>query len=370
MTATVYTVTTDEDREAALAAVQDVLLGGRTAVIPTDTVYGIAADAFSRGGVAQLLAAKGRSRRMPPPVLIADPSVLPGLAENPGEDAQALAERFWPGALTLIVHAQPSLNWDLGETHGTVALRVPDDELARDLLRRTGPLAVSSANRTGQQAATDAEEAVAQLGERVEAVLDGGRRPRGRAEDLASAEVQPSTIIDVTGPVPVVVRQGALSLPLLREVAPGLLTREEYERDQRGEQASAGGSTAAGAAAGTTAEASRAHGDPGIEDTEDVTGTSDAEEQAEASVHGPGEGPRARPARAGGVEEALVGSSPAGDAATNRVPPEGGVDQMRSRPSAESGPDSRSVHRPSARPVGVEEARRLFFSQEDSAPED
>ena len=238
MSATVYPVGTDEQREGAVAAVAAAVSGGRTAIIPTDTVYGIAADAFSRGGVQQLLAAKGRSRRMPPPVLIADAGVLPGLADAPSTEAQKLAEAFWPGPLTLILHAQPSLTWDLGETAGTVALRVPDDSLARAVLKRTGPLAVSSANRTGRPPATTAAEAAEQLGERVQAILDDGVRPPGREDSVTSAEVLPSTIVDCTGERPVMVRQGALSLEQLREVVPEVTTRQQlYDEQRRGSHA-------------------------------------------------------------------------------------------------------------------------------------
>ena len=150
-------------------------------VFPTDTVYGIAADAFSPLAVTLLLASKGRSRKMPPPVLIPRLNALDGLATDVPAEARRLAEAFWPGGLTLILHAQPSLDWDLGETKGTVALRIPADDVAQDLLTLTGPLAVSSANRTGQAAAQTAADAEAQLAESVEVYLEGGPRPgRGR----------------------------------------------------------------------------------------------------------------------------------------------------------------------------------------------
>ena len=103
--------------------------------------------------VTLLLVSKGRSRKMPPPVLIPRLNALDGLATDVPAEARRLAETFWPGGLTLILHAQPSLDWDLGDTKGTVALRIPADDIAQDLLTLTGPLAVSSANRTGQPAA-------------------------------------------------------------------------------------------------------------------------------------------------------------------------------------------------------------------------
>ncbi|WP_240675620.1 L-threonylcarbamoyladenylate synthase [Cellulomonas endophytica] len=185
---------------------------GGLVVLPTDTVYGIGADAFDPRAVAALLAAKGRGRQMPPPVLIGSAATLDGLATDVPPDARALAERFWPGALTIILRAQPSLAWDLGETHGTVALRMPEHPAALALLRRTGPLAVSSANRTGQPAGTEVGAAREQLGDAVAVYLDGGATPGAVA----------STIVDATGPALRVVRAGVVGLDALREVAPVL----------------------------------------------------------------------------------------------------------------------------------------------------
>ena len=153
---------------------------------------------------------------MPPPVLIPRAATLDGLAADVNDDARALAEAFWPGPLTLILRSQPSLTWDLGETRGTVALRIPDDALARELLEATGPLAVSSANRTGNPAAATAAEAEEQLGGSVEVYLEDGQRP-------VAGEPLASTIVDCTGGVPAVVRQGALPLDELRRVVPSVL---------------------------------------------------------------------------------------------------------------------------------------------------
>lgn len=190
-------------------AVNTVARGGLV-VLPTDTVYGVGADAFSPAAVAALLAAKGRGRQAPPPVLVPDPLTVQGLATDVPEDAQRLLAEFWPGGLTVILRAQPSLHWDLGETGGTVALRMPDHPTALALLRRTGPLAVSSANRSGQPPALSAADAAEQLGDAVAVYLDGGRAPGGVA----------STIVDATGDVLRVVRQGALDVERLRAVAP------------------------------------------------------------------------------------------------------------------------------------------------------
>lgn len=199
-----------DSRADGIAQAQDALSRGEVVVLPTDTVYGIGADAFSPQAVAVLLAAKGRSRAMPPPVLIGRAEVMDALAVDVPEAARALAEAFWPGAMTLILQAQPSLHWDLGETHGTVALRMPADELALDLLNATGPLAVSSANRTGMDAATSVEEARQMLAESVSVYLDAGARSSSAA----------STIIDATVTPPRVVRQGALPLAEIQAIEP------------------------------------------------------------------------------------------------------------------------------------------------------
>ena len=194
---------------------------GEVIVIPTDTVYGVGADAFSPDAVARLLAAKGRDRQMPPPVLIPSVRTVDGLARDVTAAARALMDAFWPGPLTVIVHSQPSLAWDLGETQGTVALRVPDHEAALALLARTGPLAVTSANLTGKPAATSAEEAREQLGSVVSVYLDAGDSPLGVA----------STIVDATGPALRVVRDGGVSWDKLVEVV-GVKAFDAAEDDE------------------------------------------------------------------------------------------------------------------------------------------
>ena len=202
------------ERSEGIARAQRALAAKQCVVIPTDTVYGVAADAFAPQAVATLLASKGRGRSMPPPVLIPRRQTMDGLATDISLEARRLAEEFWPGGLTLICHAQPSLTWDLGDTFGTVALRMPNDRVALDLLILTGPLAVSSANRTGQPAASTAAEAYEQLGDAVEVYLEDGRR---------SADAGASTIVDTTGDLPVVVREGVISFEELRAVVPGIV---------------------------------------------------------------------------------------------------------------------------------------------------
>jgi L-threonylcarbamoyladenylate synthase len=192
----------------SLDAAVDAVARGRVIVLPTDTVYGVGADAFQPDAVAAVLAAKGRDRQMPPPVLIPNVRTVDGLARDVPASAKALMEAFWPGALTVIVWAQPSLAWDLGETHGTVALRVPAHAAALALLERTGPLAVTSANRTGAPAATHAENAEDQLKDAVAIYLDGGPSPLGVA----------STIIDATGEKIRIVRSGGVSTEEIVEI--------------------------------------------------------------------------------------------------------------------------------------------------------
>jgi L-threonylcarbamoyladenylate synthase len=210
LVADVYDCSDPEAREAGLTAAAEAISRGDLVLMPTDTVYGVAADAFMPSAVAGLLAAKNRGRAMPVPVLIGEASTLAGLVLRVPPVATSLAQEFWPGGLTLVVEHAPSLAWDLGDAEGTVAVRLPDDDLARDLLRRTGPLAVSSANRSGRPAATNAEEAVDQLGDHAAVVLDGGPRASSGA----------STIVDCTGPAPRVLRVGAISVDRLRDVVP------------------------------------------------------------------------------------------------------------------------------------------------------
>jgi len=203
---------TDDDREAALATASLAVQRGELVVLPTDTVYGIGADAFDPDAVQALLDAKGRGRDMPPPVLISSATTLDALATGVPEYARRLVDRFWPGPLTIVCFQQASLQWDLGDTRGTVAVRMPDHRLALDLLERTGPLAVSSANLTGHPAATDADQAAEMLSDQVAVIIDDGPSPGGAA----------STIVDVRGVNGKLLRTGAISLEDLNEALDGL----------------------------------------------------------------------------------------------------------------------------------------------------
>ncbi|MBL7499722.1 threonylcarbamoyl-AMP synthase [Frankia sp. CNm7] len=202
---------TDEvARRAGIEAAAGAVGRGDLVVLPTDTVYGIGADAFDATAVRALLAAKGRGRDMPVPVLIGAWRTLEGLVPHITMPVRELTRAFWPGGLTVIVRQAPSLRWDLGDSHGTVAVRMPLHPVAIDLLGRTGPMAVSSANISGRPAANTADEAVEQLGDQVEVYLDAGPATTGVA----------STIVDCTGDVPRVVRLGAIDLAALRAVLP------------------------------------------------------------------------------------------------------------------------------------------------------
>jgi L-threonylcarbamoyladenylate synthase len=196
-----------------------VIERGELAVIPTDTVYGIAADAFSPAAVQRLLDAKGRGRDSPPPVLIPSVETLDALAESVPPEVRDLVAAFWPGGLTIILPARSSLNWDLGEAHGTVALRMPANDIALKVLAETGPLAVSSANLTGKPAARTSADAQGDLGDSVSVYLNGGEV--GSAN--TSAPDPGSTIVDATGLLEEggrlrIVRHGVLSDEAIREV--------------------------------------------------------------------------------------------------------------------------------------------------------
>ena len=204
-------------RTAGVEAAITALRNGELAVLPTDTVYGLAADAFSPVAVAMLFSARGRNRSIPPTVLVGTARAAAALADDLGAFGQDLIDEFWPGALTLIFRASPTLLWDLGDTKGTVALRMPLHSVALDVLKQTGPLAVSSANRTGHPAATTADEAQQQLGEAVSVYLDGG----------PCTDSIPSTILDLTGTIPTLLRAGAISVDRLRTVASIIADNEQ-----------------------------------------------------------------------------------------------------------------------------------------------
>lgn len=200
------------DQAAARAA--DVLRDGGLVVLPTDTVYGLAADAFDRLATGRIASVKGRDRRVPLPVFVRSPKQLIGLTPSVPDEAERLMAAYWPGPLTLVLRAEAGMRWDLGDSAGTIAVRMPLDELALAVVRAVGPLAVTSASRTGQAPPTTVEAAREQLGDSVDLYLDGGARPERAAV---------STIVDLSGAEPRILRSGALPDAQVLAVASGEL---------------------------------------------------------------------------------------------------------------------------------------------------
>jgi L-threonylcarbamoyladenylate synthase len=204
-----YDCSDPEQRAAGLKAAVEAVRRGELIVLPTDTVYGIGAEAFSPAAITSLLAAKQRGRDMPPPVLVGTVRAATALVEELSDAGRDLIGEFWPGGLTLVCRAQRMLSWDLGDTRGTVAIRMPLHPVALDLLKETGPLAVSSANVSGMPAAATVDEAVDQLGDTVAVFLDDGPATGG----------VPSTIVDLTGVIPKLLRAGAIPVEELNAVS-------------------------------------------------------------------------------------------------------------------------------------------------------
>lgn len=211
-----YDCRTSAERDQGIQAAVEAVRRGDLVVLPTDTVYGIGADAFQPDAVQALLGAKSRGRDMPPPVLVGSRHALDGLVLTLPTAAADLVAAFWPGALTIVVRHTPTLQWDLGDTAGTVAVRMPLHPVALELLRETGPMAVSSANRSGMPPATTAAQARQELSYAVSVYLEAGPCP----------EPVPSTIVDLTGEVPRVLRPGALPVEKLRDVVPTIIAEE------------------------------------------------------------------------------------------------------------------------------------------------
>lgn len=263
----IYDCADETARKDGIADAASAVRRGDLVVLPTDTVYGIGTDAFSPKAVARLLETKGRGRDMPPPVLVGSIRAATALVDDLGNHGRDLMEEFWPGPLTLVCTATPSLSWDLGDTKGTVAVRMPMDPVALELLKETGPMAVSSANKSGQPAAATAGEAIEQLGDEDVAVyLDGGESDSPVA----------STIVDLTYAVPRVLRAGAISIEELRAVCGTVIGelrkgRAKPKTDEAAETAETG------------TEAAEAETDPGTDTSESAD---DTENTAEAPSAG------------------------------------------------------------------------------------
>ena len=360
MTAKLYPVTTETETREALDAAREALKAHDTIVMPTDTVYGIAADAFSHQGVAKLLADKGRDRTMPPPVLIFDIAALAGVVDDVPDDIYDLGYRFWPGALTVILHAYPSLSWDLGETRGTVAVRVPDDEFALKLLTEHGPLAVSSANKTGQDAAATAQAAMDSLGEDVAVIIDGGPRPKPHESEpnedgvtvVTEREPAPSTILDCTSFPYVVVREGAIPVEELREVIPSILTRAEADEQaaRKVEEAQA---------------PTQNESDASQQALDEQEGLDEAYEQWDSTHTVSGEpARRAEAPAAGSIAASLLGATSALGSGFGIS----SVDQERSRGYRDNTPKPIRADEPQVQPVSADTARALVFGEAPAAP--
>lgn len=252
----IYDCADETARKDGIADAASAVRRGDLVVLPTDTVYGIGTDAFSPKAVANLLETKGRGRDMPPPVLVGSMRAATALVDDLGNHGRDLMEEFWPGPLTLVCTATPSLSWDLGDTKGTVAVRMPMDPVALELLKETGPMAVSSANKSGQPAASNAGEAIEQLGDEDVAVyLDGGE----------SETPVVSTIVDLTYAVPRVLRSGAISIEQLRAVCGTVIgelrkgrTKPKRAQDEDAEQAAESEEPSPEASGTTDSEASEA----------------------------------------------------------------------------------------------------------------
>ncbi|MGN6428891.1 L-threonylcarbamoyladenylate synthase [uncultured Leifsonia sp.] len=228
--ATIYDCSVESDLLTGMRLARAAIGRGELVVIPTDTVYGVAADAFSPAAVQRLLDAKGRGRQSPPPVLVPGIPTLAALAEHVPAEVDALVQAFWPGGLTIVLPAAPSLVWDLGETRGTVALRMPQDRIALELLSETGPLAVSSANLTGHPAARTAAEAEGMLGDSISVYLDGGEAGTGyervEGKDSSSTIVDATALASGSGKLRIL-RHGVISADQLREVVGDALADPE-----------------------------------------------------------------------------------------------------------------------------------------------
>jgi L-threonylcarbamoyladenylate synthase len=284
-----------------LAEAEAALRRGELVVMPTDTVYGIAAEAFDPVAVDGLLKAKGRGRDMPPPVLVGTVRAAMALVMDLGDVGKDLIDEFWPGGLTIVCRSSPTLVWDLGETKGTVAVRMPLHQVALDLLKRTGPLAVSSANVSGRPAATTADEAMAQLGDSVAVYLDGG----------PCADDVPSTIVDLTGSVPRLLRQGVITVEQLREVIPLALEDEALDDEAAEDELSSDELSGDEIPRDELSE----HAIP----EDGITGDEDSQETGKAAPAGPAESARADAGEPGVVSHGAEDAADQGNHADRDV---------------------------------------------------
>jgi len=207
----------DSSTQAAVAQGVAVLRRGGLVAFPTDTVYGLGASIDLPAAVASVYAAKSRPREMALPVLVSETADIERLSERLSPAARCLIEAFLPGALTIVVPASAAVPAHVTAGRGTVALRIPDHPVPRALIRGLGaPIIGTSANRSGRPSPLTADEVRAQLGDRIDLVIDGGRCPGVE-----------STIVDVTGEIPVVLRAGAISSADIERACGRVLTAKE-----------------------------------------------------------------------------------------------------------------------------------------------
>jgi L-threonylcarbamoyladenylate synthase len=192
--------------QAILTAVK-LLQGGHLVAFPTDTVYGLGAQLFNPQAIEKLFEVKEREHLKAIPVLLSDPATLDQVTSSINILARRLADHFWPGPLTLVVPGHPKLPANLSP-HPTIGVRMPNHPDALALLEASGPLAVTSANLSGQNNALTAEQVNAQLAARIPLILDGGPTPGGA----------PSTVVDCTGPEPIILRAGPVTLEDIRGI--------------------------------------------------------------------------------------------------------------------------------------------------------
>jgi L-threonylcarbamoyladenylate synthase len=211
-----YDTSDPEQRSVGIIAAVDAVRRGAVVVLPADASYGVAVDAFQPSAVSQLAVVKERGRDMPVPVLVGSWRGLDGLMLVTPRIARDLIQAFWPGPLTLLVEHAPSLLWDLGDARGTVAVRMPLHPVTLEVLAEIGPMAVSGANKPGRAPAMDVAEAREQFGTDVAVYLDAGPLP----------EQQPSTVLDMRGDVPRLLRPGAVTVEEIRAVVGEVIVPE------------------------------------------------------------------------------------------------------------------------------------------------
>lgn len=202
-----------EELQRGIEAATSALRRGELVVVPTESAYGIAADAFRADGLSRLRHLKNRGRELPIPVMIGQTTTVDGLVSSLSEDARTLMAAFWPGLLTIVGTAQGSLSWEVGPLNDpTVSVRMPLHPVAWRLARSVGPLALTGANVAGADLPLTCDEAAAQFSNAVSVYLDAGACEPG----------PPSSVVDVTTSPPTLLREGAVSLTELREVCPQL----------------------------------------------------------------------------------------------------------------------------------------------------